>query len=321
MSATLRRIPHLIALTLGYSMVIDFGPLQPYFDDPDISEIMVVNGRDVWVEEFSQLRHVAALSPSDVAMCTEQISRLSHRRIDNLSPVADASLPDGSRACVVISPIAVGGTTIAIRKFPRRILPLAAFGTEECSAVIRALIHERLNVVVSGATSSGKTTFVSSATQYFEQHERVVCAEDTSEIRFAHPHVVRLQTRTANAEGHGEVTLQDLVRTSLRLRPDRLIVGEVRGSEAIDMLLALSSGHRGCWSTVHAVSADLTLDRLATIVLRGSPQWSMGNVSDLITSAVDAVVHVSRTPQRRRRIASVVQFVDGAPKVLYESRD
>lgn len=302
-------------------MLVDFGPLQPYFDDLEISEIMVVNGREVWVEDINGLHQVGELSPADVAWCAERISRLSHRRIDNLAPIADASLPDGSRACVVIAPIAVGGTTIAIRKFPRRILPLAAFGNEECAGIVRTLIRNRLNVVVSGATSSGKTTFLSSTTQYFHQQERVVCAEDTSEIRFAHPHVVRLQTRTANAEGHGEVTLQDLVRTSLRLRPDRLIVGEVRGSEAIDMLLALSSGHRGCWSTVHAVSADLTLNRLSAIVMRGSPQWSQDNISDLITSAVDAVVHVTRTPQRRRRIASIVQYSNGSPEVMYESRD
>lgn len=302
-------------------MVTDFGPLQSYFDDPEVSEILVVAGRDVWVENLSGLQHVAALTPSQVAWCTERISRLSQRRIDNLSPLTDAPLPNGSRACVVLSPIAVDGTTIAIRKFPRRILPLASFGPSACGDVVRWLIHDRLNVVVSGATSSGKTTLLSSVSQHFSPDERVVCVEDTAEIRFAHPHVVRLQTRTSNAEGHGEITLQDLVRTSLRLRPDRLVVGEVRGAEAIDMLLALSSGHRGCWSTVHSAAADLTHERLAAIVLRGSPQWTMNNVAELMTSAIDVVVHVARTPQRRRRIERIVQFTNGSSEILYSSHD
>lgn len=302
-------------------MVSDFGPLQPHIDDVEVSEILVVAGRHVWVENLDGLQHVGELSTTELAWCTEKISRLSQRRIDNLSPITDAPLPDGSRACVVLSPIAIDGTSIAIRKFSKRILPLAAFGPESCSDIVRSLVHDRLNVVVSGATSSGKTTLLSTVSHYFSPHERVVCAEDTAELRFAHPHVVRLQTRPANAEGHGEVTLQDLVRTSLRLRPDRLVVGEVRGAEAIDMLLALSSGHRGCWSTVHALSADLTQERLGAIVLRGSPQWSAQNVSDLMTNAIDAVIHVTRTPQRRRRIASIIRVTSGSSEVLYQSHD
>lgn len=302
-------------------MLADFGPLQPYIDDGEVSEILVVGGRHIWVDNLFGLQRVGELSPTELAWCTEKISRLSQRRIDNLSPIADAPLPDGSRACVVLSPIAIDGTTIAIRKFSKRILPLAAFGPESCIDIVRSMVRDRLNVIVSGATSSGKTTLLSTVSQYFSPDERVVCAEDTAEIRFAHPHVVRMQTRPANAEGHGEITLQDLVRTSLRLRPDRLVVGEVRGAEAIDMLLALSSGHRGCWSTVHAHSADLTHDRLAAIVLRGSPQWSAQSVSDLMQNAIDAVIHVTRTPQRRRRIASIIQVTSGTSEILYDAHD
>lgn len=302
-------------------MDFDLGPLQSYIEDSEVSEIMVVGGRDVWVENICGVQRVGELTPTQVAWCAERISRASQRRIDNLSPITDASLPDGSRACVVLSPIAVGGTSISIRKFPRRILPLAAFGSEECGTIIRSLVDTRANVVVSGATSSGKTSLISSVSQYFLPTERVVCAEDTAELRFAHGHVVRLQTRTPNAEGHGEVTLQDLVRTSLRLRPDRLVVGEVRGAEAIDMLLALSSGHRGCWSTVHSVSGLHTQQRLTSIVLRDSPQWSTMHVTELISDAIDVVIHVTRSPQRRRRITSIIDISSNAPSVVFEAHD
>ena len=302
-------------------MDFDLGPLQPYIEDPEVSEIMVVGGRDVWVENICGIHRVGELTPTQVAWCAERISRASQRRIDNLSPITDASLPDGSRACVVLVPIAVDGTSITIRKFSRKILPLAAFGSEECSAIIRTLVHNRANVVISGATSSGKTSLLSSVSQFFLPHERVVCAEDTSELRFAHEHVVRLQTRTPTAEGQGEVTLQDLVRTSLRLRPDRLLVGEVRGAEAVDMLLALSSGHRGCWSTVHSVSALQTQRRITSIVLRNSPQWTAPQVDELFNQAVDAIVHVSRSPQRRRRINSIVDTSTGSPSVVFQAND
>lgn len=302
-------------------MDFEIGPLQPYFDDPEIFEVMVVRGRDIWIENVQGIQYVGHLTPAEVTWCAERISRASQRRIDNLSPITDASLPDGSRACVVLAPIAVDGTTITIRKFPRKILPLAAFGPPQCRDIIRSLVEARANVVVSGATSSGKTTLLSTVSQYFDPCERVVCAEDTAEVRVVHPHVVRLQTRPSNAEGHGEISLQDLVRTSLRLRPDRLIVGEVRGAEAIDMLLALSSGHRGCWSTVHAMSSSHTTQRLASIVLRGSPQWSPMHVNELITHSIDAVVHVSRTPQRRRRIASIIKISPDEPMVLFDSHD
>lgn len=302
-------------------MDFDLGPLQTYVEDSDVTEIMVVNGRDVWVENISGIQHVGELTPTQVAWCAERISRASQRRIDNLSPITDASLPDGSRACVVLAPIAINGTSIAIRKFPRKILPLAAFGSEECATIVRSLVRDRANVVISGATSSGKTSLLSSVSQHFLPHERVVCTEDTAELRFAHNHVVRLQTRTPNAEGRGEVNLQDLVRTSLRLRPDRLIVGEVRGAEAIDMLLALSSGHRGCWSTVHSVSARQTHQRLTSIVLRDSPQWSVEHVNELINNAIDAVIYVARSPQRRRRINSIIEISSGTQSVVFQAHD
>ena len=294
------------------------GPLQEHLDNPDITEVMVVDGEHVWIEDANGLKRVGQLTPAEVSLVIERISRASGRRLDLLSPILDARLSDGSRACVVIPPVAVTGVLISIRKFPRRILPLASFGPTACTDIVRDLVTSGTNVVVSGATSSGKTSLVSSASQTFTPDERIVCVEDTAELRFAHPHVARLQTRPANAEGIGEISLQSLVRASLRLRPDRLIVGEVRGAEVVDMLLALSSGHRGCWSTVHATSAADTLERLSSMVLRDSPQWTHRQAMRIIHSAIGAVVHIHRTAIRKRAIADIIRIhPNGCTENLY----
>ena len=289
-------------------MTVVLGPLQPHLDDPDVHEIMVVSGRDVWVESRDGLRRAGQVTAEQVALCVERIARMAGRRIDLAAPVMDARMPDGSRACVVLPPVSVGGTTLSIRKFARRTLPLAAFGPAHVTEQVRGLVASRANVVVSGATSSGKTSLVSTVSTLFHQDDRVVVAEDTHELRIHNDNVVHLQTRGANAEGIGAVTLQDLVRTSLRLRPDRLVVGEVRGAEAIDMLLALGTGHRGCWSTVHALSAGDTVDRLVAMVMRDAPQWSAGQVRSMVVSAVDVIVHVQRGPDGRRRITEVLEL-------------
>jgi len=297
------------------------GPLQTYIDDPDVSEVMVVGGKHIWVEDADGMRHVGALTDNELAISVERIARACGRRLDLLSPILDARLSDGSRACVIISPVAIGGAAITIRKFTRRILPLASFGPATCTDIVRDLVQQKVNVVVAGATSSGKTSLISSASQSFAPTERIVCVEDTAELRVAHPHFVQLQTRPANSEGVGEISLQSLVRASLRLRPDRLIVGEVRGSEVVDMLLALSSGHRGCWSTVHATSATETIDRLASMVLRDSPQWSHSQAVATIRSAVGAIIFVQRTSARRRSITEIVRCSDSELHTVYRSHD
>jgi pilus assembly protein CpaF len=284
------------------------GPLQQHLDNPDIHEVMLVDGEHVWVEDANGLHHVGQLSHAEVSLSLERISRASGRRLDLLSPILDARLADGSRACVVIPPVAVSGAVISIRKFPRRILPLASFGPIACTDIVRDIVSAGINVVVSGATSSGKTSLISSVSQTFAATERIVCVEDTAELRFAHSHVVRLQTRPPNSEGAGEISLQSLVRASLRLRPDRLVVGEVRGAEVVDMLLALSSGHRGCWSTVHATSASDTLERIAAMVLRDSPQWTHEQAMRTIHGAIGAVIHLQRTAIRRREIVDIVRI-------------
>jgi pilus assembly protein CpaF len=261
----------------------------------------------VFTDGADGMRRVGNLAESDVAHIIELVSRAAGRRIDLLSPVLDARFADGSRVCVVVPPVSMDGPTVSVRKFSSRVPPLASFGPPACTEALRALVESRANVVVSGATSSGKTTLVAAAAARFEATERIVCAEDTSEIRFVSCHVVRLQTRPAGPDGSGEVTLRDLVRASLRLRPDRLVVGEVRGGEVIDMLLALSSGHRGCWSTVHASSAAGALERLSTLLLRDQPQWTPAAAERLIAASVDAIVYMVRDAHGRRRIDSIAR--------------
>lgn len=297
-------------------MALHLGPLQPYVDDDHVNEVMVIDGRDIWIETTSGFSHVGVITPSELALCEESISRASGRRIDLLSPIIDARLSNGSRACVVIAPIAVGGTAISIRKLPQRSYPITAFGNSECASVVRNLIADKLNVLVSGSTSSGKTSLLTAVLQSLPHTERIVCVEDTAELRSSHPHIVRLQTRPPNSEGEGAVDLQQLVRTSLRLRPDRLVVGEVRGAEAIDMLMALSSGHRGCWSTVHASSALNAVQRITSIVLRNSPQWTQQSVEQLTRSSIDIVVHVERT-HHRRRIAQILDIRPEIPRCIF----
>jgi pilus assembly protein CpaF len=294
------------------------GVLQEHLDNPEVSEIMVVEGGHLWLEDADGLHPAGQLTPEQISQSIEHICRASGRRVDLLSPILDARLHDGSRACVVLPPISLGGSTINIRKFSKRILPLAAFGPPACTEILKEVIHDRMNVVVSGATSSGKTSLLSAAASHFHASNRLVVVEDTAELRFNNSHVVRLQTRPANSENLGELTLQQLVRTSLRLRPDRLIVGEVRGAEAIDMLMALTTGHRGSWATVHATSARDTLSRLAAMITRDSPQWSQQQALELAVSAIDTVVYIERLPSGRRQIAEILHVSKDSTHHLYE---
>lgn len=298
-------------------MSLGLGPLERFLAEPEVHEVMVHNGGQVWIEDHEGLRQVGTLTPEQTERCIEHISRSSSRRIDLLSPVLDGRLTDGTRACVVIPPVAVHGASINLRRFPSRVLPLAAFGPQECTDIVRELINEEKNVVVAGETSSGKTSLLSAVSRGFGANERIVCIEDTHELRLAHPHAVHLQTRSANQEGLGAVSMGQLVRTSLRMRPDRLIVGEVRGAEAIDMLLAMTSGHRGCWSTLHATSASDTLSRITNIIVREAPQWTPRNAKSLATEALDAIVHTVRTPKGKRRIGHIVALDNGRIHDLY----
>jgi pilus assembly protein CpaF len=283
-----------------------FGALDPWMSG-DAQEVMVTGDGTVWTESCGVIRRSGTLSAAEVTATIERITRFSGRRVDLTAPVADLQLPDGSRACIVLPPVAVDGPTLCIRRFACGVLPLGSFAGIDEVRELRSLVSGRANIVVSGATSSGKTSLLNSLARCIPVRERIVVIEDTTELRLEQPHVVRLQTRPPGAEGAGEVTAQHLVRASMRLRPDRLVVGEVRGGEVVDMLLALTSGHDGCLTTVHARSAADALDRMVTLSMRDHPQFAAETVRSLVHGAVDAVVHVRRGADGSRRVHEVLR--------------
>src|SRR4051794_11876625 len=235
------------------------GPLEPLLADPDVDEIVVNGAQRVWIEKAGRLEPTAVAFAGDAELrhAIERILAPLGRRVDEAEPLCDARLPDGSRVNVVLPPLAVDGPALTIRRFrPRGFSPaeLVAAGTwsDGLHDVLEAAVRDRLSIVVSGGTGSGKTTTLNALSAFIPEDERVVTIEDTAELRLQQPHIVRLEARPANVEGRGEVTVRRLVRNALRMRPDRIVVGEVRGGEALDMLAAMSSGHDGSLSTVHA---------------------------------------------------------------------
>lgn len=283
------------------------GPLQPLLEDPEVTEVLVNAGRDVWVERAGRLERLALqVDPVTVGHLIERVVAPLGRRIDRSSPIVDARLPDGARFHAVIPPLAVDGPCLSIRRFTARDLPLSAFAAPGVVALLDEVVASGANVVVSGPTSSGKTTLLNSLAGRVERGERIVTIEDAAELRLPGDHVVRLEARPATADGVGEVTVRALVRAALRMRPDRLVVGEVRGAEALDMVMAMSTGHDGSLATVHANSAVDALRRLEVMVLQGS-DLPLAAVRDLVDAAVDVVVHVDRGARGHRRVVEVVE--------------
>lgn len=287
------------------------GPLEPLLADPDVSEVMVNAGRDVWVERNGRLEQAAVrLGPGEAEHLIERIVAPLGRRVDRSSPIVDARLPDGSRVHAVVAPLAVDGPCLSIRRFAARAVPLAAFCPPGVEALLRWAVEAGANVLVSGATSSGKTTLLNALAGAIPMAERVITIEDAAELRLGGDHVVRLEARPASAEGLGEVTIRDLVRAALRMRPDRIVIGEVRGSEAFDMLAAMNTGHDGSLSTCHANSPVDALRRVETMVLSAALALPHAAVRDLAHAALDLVVQVERRPGGSRRIVEVVEVLD-----------
>ena len=277
------------------------GPIDPYMHDPEVTEIMVNGPQSVYVERRGRLERVAARF-SDAEHVLNTVQRLiapTGRRLDLGQPFVDARLPDGSRLHAVIPPIAVEGPLVTIRRFreqqlnARDLLERGTWSPALCLLLLRC-VRKRLNILISGGTSSGKTTLLNVLASYVPHRERIVTIEEAAELRIRHPHVVSLETRGANHEGRGEVTLRDLVRNALRMRPDRLIVGEVRGAEAFDMLQAWNTGHAGSLSTLHANSAHDALTRLETMTLLAPADLTAQLAARLVRAAVDIVVHMER---------------------------
>lgn len=283
-----------------------YGPLQPLWADPSVAEIMV-NGVDVWVERQGRVERTdIRLDPAAAQRLIERLVGPAGARVDRASPIVDVRLPDGSRANVVLSPLALDGPYITIRRFVLATAELSDFAPPEVAALLADAVRRRTNLVVSGGTGSGKTTLLNALAAHVGRDERIVTIEDTAELRLAHPHVVRLEARRANAEGVGEVAIRALVRTALRMRPDRILVGEARGAEVMDVMQAMNSGHEGSMSTCHANSPRDCLRRFEALAMLGEGVFGNDFVRDQISAALQLVVHVERADGGRRRVRDVV---------------
>jgi len=294
---------------------IGFGPINQLIRDPSVSEIMV-NGTDkVYIEKNGKLllTDVTFKDDQHIMRVIEKIVAPLGRRIDESSPMVDARLPNGSRVNVIIPPLALNGPTITIRKFSERpftVRDLINFGTltPEVAMLLKACVEARLNIVVSGGTGSGKTTTLNVLSSFIPEDERIVTIEDAAELQMAQEHVIRLETRPPNIEGKGAITIRDLVRNSLRMRPDRIVVGEVRSGEALDMLQAMNTGHDGSLTTGHANSPRDMLSRLETMVLMAGMELPVKAIREQIASAVDIIVQQSRLKDGSRRITHITEI-------------
>jgi pilus assembly protein CpaF len=294
--------------------VLGYGPLERLLDDDSVTEIMV-NGPDhIWIEREGRLTETSVTfdDESHLRRVLGKIVAQVGRRIDESSPMVDARLPDGSRINAVIPPLALNGPLMTIRKFSRNRLTFEDLNRLQTLSVetiefLQRCVEAELNILVSGGTGTGKTTMLNVLSAAIPAGDRIVTIEDSAELSLAQPHTLRLESRTANIEGEGEVTIRDLVRNSLRMRPDRIIVGEVRGAEALDMLQAMNTGHEGSLSTVHANSPRDALARIETMVLMAGFELPLKAIRQQISAALDLVVHLDRLRDGSRRVTSIVE--------------
>ncbi|MGD9946082.1 MAG: ATPase, T2SS/T4P/T4SS family [Burkholderiaceae bacterium] len=294
---------------------IGLGPLEPLLADDSITEIMVNAADEIFIERNGRIERASAAFTGDDAIraTIDRIVTPLGRRIDEGSPMVDARLPDGSRVNAIIPPLAVRGPAITIRRFNRRLFApedLVDIGSlsEPMLSFLRVCVQSRRNIVVSGGTGSGKTTLLNLLSNLIPEDQRIVTIEDAAELRLHHEHRVSLEARPANAEGRGQVTIRDLVRNALRMRPDRIVVGECRGGEALDMLQAMNTGHDGSLTTVHANSPRDVVSRLETMVLMAGVDMPVAAIREQIVSAVDVVVHQSRMADGSRRIVEIAEL-------------
>jgi pilus assembly protein CpaF len=294
--------------------ITGYGPLQALLDDPDISEIMVNGPKKVYIEKKGRLERTNVVFDDNfhILKIIDRIVSPLGRHIDAESPTVDARLPDGSRVNAVVPPCAVDGVSLTIRKFRKEkysMAQLIEFNTltQGMADFLRACVLGRLNIIISGGTGSGKTTFLNVLSGFIPEEERIVTIEDAAELRLQQDHVVRLETKLADVEGHGVVTVRDLVRNSLRMRPDRIVVGECRGGEALDMLQAMNTGHDGSLTTIHANSSRDALSRLETLVLMAGMDLPLKIVRQQISSAVDLIVQIARLRDGTRKLTAITE--------------
>ena len=294
--------------------ILGYGPLEPLLQDPEVTEIMVVGPDRVFVERSGQIHDtdVTFADERHLRRTLDKIVGRVGRRIDESSPMVDARLTDGSRVNAVIAPIALDGSMLTIRKFaadPFGVQDLINFGTmsEDVAVLLEACVQGRLNILISGGTGSGKTTTLNVVSSFLSSAERIVTIEDAAELQLFQDHVARMETRPSNIEGRGEVTARDLVRNALRMRPDRIIVGEVRDGAALDMLQAMNTGHDGSLTTLHANSPRDALSRIETMVLMAGVELPTRAIREQVASALDLIVHQARLRDGSRRITHITE--------------
>jgi pilus assembly protein CpaF len=307
--------------------ILGLGPVQRYVNDPTVTEIMVNGLSPIFVEREGQLFETPSrfVDAGHLRRVIDRIVTLVGRRIDESSPMVDARLRDGSRVNAVIPPLAVDGDTLTIRKFarePYRIADLIRFGTvtEPIADLLRICVEGRLNILITGGTGTGKTTMLNVVSSFIPETQRIITIEDAVELQLDQRHVVRLESRPPNIEGRGAVTIRDLVRNSLRMRPDRIVVGEVRGAESLDMLQAMNTGHEGSLSTLHANSPRDALSRLETMVLMAGLELPVAAIRDYIAAAISLIVHLSRMQDGSRRVTHITEVagMEGAVITLQD---
>ena len=304
-----------------YSSIRGFGILDTIMKDESITEVMI-NGKDnVFIEEKGKVHRIEQTFESERRLedVIQRIVGLAGREVNQANPICDTRLPDGSRVNVVLPPIALCGPTVTIRKFsktPMTIEQLIKFGsiTQDIADILNLLVKAKYNIFISGGTGSGKTTFLNALSNYIPRDERIITIEDSAELQIANiDNLVSLETRNANSSGTGRITIRDLIKSSLRMRPERIIVGEVRGGEALDMLQAMNTGHDGSLSTGHANSVKDMLSRLETMVLQGADGLPLDAIRQQIASAVDIIVHLSRLRDHSRKTMEICEVLDYDP--------
>jgi pilus assembly protein CpaF len=309
------------------SDILGYGALDELLADPGVTEVMCNDFDEIWVERDGRIER-ADVAFSDRDQYRNVIQRIVSavgRRVDESSPMVDARLPDGSRVNAIVPPLAVHGPCLTIRRFaeePFTAQDLIGFGSmsDDLALVLEACVRGKLNVLVSGGTASGKTTLLNVLSRFIPEHERIITVEDAAELQLQQPHVVTLEARPANAEGRGEVAIRDLVRNTLRMRPDRIVVGECRGGEALDMLQAMNTGHAGSLTTLHANTPRDALSRLEMLVLMAGVDLPERAIREMIAAAIDVVVQIVRLPDGSRKIVSLqeIQGMEDRTIVLQE---
>ncbi len=294
--------------------VLGYGPIDEFLNDPDVSEVMVNNADTIYVERFGKLHETDKkfVNESHLRRTIDKIVGQVGRRVDESSAMVDARLPDGSRVNAVINPLAINGPMLTIRKFaadPYMVDDLIHFGTmsSKIARFLEACVRGKLNIVVSGGTGTGKTTTLNVLSSFIPADERIITIEDAAELQLHQDHVLRLESRPPNIEGKGDVKIRDLVRNALRMRPDRIVVGEARGGEALDMLQAMNTGHDGGLTTIHSNSPRDTISRIETMVLMSGLELPLKAIRQQISAAIDLIIHQSRLKDGTRRITHITE--------------